>query len=48
MLRLAELWGVPPWVIEREASIYWVEAAADYEREKERLMRKAQRQYGRR
>lgn len=43
----AETWGVPPWVIEENASLDWMYAFARYEQDKakqrERAARKLQK-----
>jgi len=46
LLHLAETWGVPPWVLERELSLFWAEAACEYEREQVRRMKREIRRYG--
>lgn len=40
-LTCAELWGAPPWVIERDAPASWMMAAASWLREKQRMERRA-------
>jgi len=46
LLYLAETWGVAPWVLERELSLFWAEAACEYEREKVRRVKREIRRYG--
>ena len=46
LLHLAETWGVPPWVLERELSLFWAEAVCEHEREKVRRMKREMRKHG--
>jgi hypothetical protein len=39
----AETWGVPPWVVERDGSVYWMERLSLFLRERERELERAAR-----
>lgn len=41
---MAQEWGCPPWQIEEELSLYWLEAYLRLSKEREREMRKSMRQ----
>lgn len=44
ILAMAEAWGLPPWQIEKECSVFWADAFADYVKWRAFEAEKAQRQ----
>jgi len=40
---VAEAWGVPPWVVEEQASVYWMNAFALLQKERERELERMEK-----